>query len=137
MRGGFGMRRDWEILAEEAFVNLRSDRFKHSALGLDGALVARPSSAALNPGTQSEQALPSKVTGLKLKRGDVFRIQYGGGGGRGSPLERDPESVLQDVWNGYLSAQMAREVYGVAVEGWPPALNLEETRRLRARRAKS
>lgn len=137
LRGGDGMRRDWEILAEEAFVNLRSDRFKHSAPGLDGALSARPSSAALNPGTQSEQALPSKVTGLKLKQGDVFRIQYGGGGGRGSPLERDPESVLQDVWNGYLSAQTAREVYGVVVEGWPPALDLEETRRLRARRAKS
>lgn len=131
LRGGHGMRRDWEILAEEAFVNLRSDRFKYSAPGLDGALRAMPSSAFLNPGTEKEKRILSKVTALKLGRGDVFRIQYGGGGGRGSPLDRDPASVLDDVRNGGLSPEAAREVYGVVLRGSPAVVDREETRRLR------
>jgi len=37
-----------------------------------------------------------------------------GGGGYGNPFERDPELVLSDVINGYVSVEAAREAYGVA-----------------------
>lgn len=39
-----------------------------------------------------------------------------GGGGYGDPLERNPESVRQDVANGIVSKESARERYGVIVE---------------------
>ena len=131
-RGGLGMVRDWKMLADEAYVNLRSDRFKHSAPGLHGAGDALPSSAFLNPGTDSERALPSKVSRLQMGKGDVFRIQYAGGGGRGDPFEREPSKVLDDVRDGYISAETARAAYGVAVSGQPPEIDEAETRRLRS-----
>ncbi|MDE0214549.1 MAG: hydantoinase B/oxoprolinase family protein, partial [Deltaproteobacteria bacterium] len=131
-RGGLGMVRDWKMLGDEAFVNLRSDRFKYSAPGLHGARHALPSSAFLNPGTEREQELPSKVGRLRLGKGDVFRIRYAGGGGRGDPFEREPAKVLDDVRDGYISAETARDVYGVAVSSRPPGIDEAETRRLRS-----
>jgi N-methylhydantoinase B len=130
-RGGMGVRRDWEMLCEEAFVNLRSDRFLHSAPGIDGGLAARPSSACLNPESGHAKPQRSKVSKLLLKKGDVFSVQYGGGGGRGNPFDRPAKDVLEDVWNGYISKETARNVYGVAVAGWPPKLDDDETQRLR------
>ena len=38
-----------------------------------------------------------------------------GGGGWGDPRERDPQRVAEDVRNDVISADKAREVYGVAL----------------------
>jgi len=46
----------------------------------------------------------------------VFRHELAGGGGWGDPLERDPEAVLRDVRNEYVSAGRARRDYGVVVD---------------------
>jgi N-methylhydantoinase B len=40
-----------------------------------------------------------------------------GGGGYGPARERDPELVRQDVIEGKVSVERAREVYGVAIDG--------------------
>jgi N-methylhydantoinase B len=40
-------------------------------------------------------------------------VRTGGGGGWGSPLERDPELVRQDVVEEFISPRSAREDYGV------------------------
>ncbi|MDB5557599.1 MAG: N-methylhydantoinase B/acetone carboxylase, alpha subunit, partial [Enterovirga sp.] len=59
-----------------------------------------------------------------------------GGGGWGDPLARDPERVLTDVREGYVSAAAARESYGVAITD-DFILDAAETARLRgAKRAK-
>ena len=66
-----------------------------------------------------------------------------GGGGYGDPRDRDPELVLADVVDGYVSIEQARETYGVAVEYVGPPDRLvrtpdlarvdeAETRRLRS-----
>ena len=39
----------------------------------------------------------------------------GGGGGYGDPLDREPERVLTDVIDGYVSIEGARSDYGVIV----------------------
>ena len=49
-------------------------------------------------------------------RGDVIRHEWAGGGGWGDPLERDPKRVLRDVRNEYVSAESARDDYGVVVD---------------------
>jgi N-methylhydantoinase B len=46
-------------------------------------------------------------------RGDILVMETHGGGGYGDPLTRDPELVKEDVLNGYVSLEMARESYGV------------------------
>ncbi len=40
-----------------------------------------------------------------------------GGGGYGDPHTRDPQAVLRDVVEGYISIDRARAVYGVAARG--------------------
>ena len=50
---------------------------------------------------------------LMLNAGDRVRIWTGGGGGYGDPKRRDRERVRIDVMRGYVSAEAAREVYGL------------------------
>jgi N-methylhydantoinase B len=115
-RGGLGARRVWRILADEAIVNLRTDRFKFSSPGLFGAKPARPSGAKLNPGTPDERPLTSKVAALRLQKGDLLAFELGGGGGWGNPRERDPERVRQDVARDYVSVEAAAADYGVVLD---------------------
>jgi N-methylhydantoinase B len=42
---------------------------------------------------------------------------YGGGGGWGNPLDRDPQAVLDDVLDEYVSVAGARRDYGVVFTG--------------------
>ncbi|HTX07881.1 MAG TPA: hydantoinase B/oxoprolinase family protein [Solirubrobacteraceae bacterium] len=51
--------------------------------------------------------------------GSVFRYQTAAGGGWGDPLDRDPQRVLRDVRDEYVSQAAAREIYGVVVAGDP------------------
>ena len=43
-------------------------------------------------------------------------VRTAGGGGWGSPLERDPSQVLDDVLEGYVSIQSAHDDYGVVIK---------------------
>jgi N-methylhydantoinase B len=76
----------------------------------------------------------AKIFNVRLERGDAYKMLSGGGGGFGDPRGRDPETVAEDVREGYVSAQAARDVYGVAVtaEG---AVDQAATEALRGRRA--
>ncbi len=114
-RGGLGTKRTWRILADNSTVNLRTDRFRFSSPGLFGAKPAMPSHAVLNPGTDAERPLTSKVAGLRLKKDDRVAWQLGGGGGYGDPMQRDPTLVTRDVQMGYVTRNAAREDYGVAL----------------------
>jgi N-methylhydantoinase B len=53
---------------------------------------------------------------LILKRGDVFAVVNGGGGGVGDPLFRDPALVAKDVRDGYVSQPVAELLYGVVLD---------------------
>jgi N-methylhydantoinase B len=67
-----------------------------------------------------------------LKKGDVVRIETGGGGGHGHPFDRDPAHVLEDVLSGLVSPGAAAADYGVAIRG--RTVDADETARLRADR---
>lgn len=74
----------------------------------------------------------------KTKPHSVFRYLTNGGGGWGDPLDRDPDRVLADVRNEYVSVEGAHRDYGVVVVGDvrtdPEGLTIdhEATERLRA-----
>ena len=51
-----------------------------------------------------------------LGRNDVLYMRMSSGGGYGDPLEREPERVLNDVEDGIVSREEAREIYGVVIE---------------------
>ena len=56
-----------------------------------------------------------KTTSLPLKKGDVIRVITPGAGGYGDPKKRPAAKVLQDVVEGKVSLQAARDQYGVVI----------------------
>ena len=114
-RGGAPFRREYKLLAEEAILQVRSDRRDFRPFGLYGGGPGKPSMNYLNPDRNADP-LPSKLT-MTMKKGDLFRHEVAGAGGWGDPLERDPALVLKDVMNEFVSVRAARDDYGVAVEG--------------------
>ncbi len=57
-----------------------------------------------------------KTPDQPIARGDLLTIITGGGGGYGDPFERDPERVRQDVLEGLVSPEAARDLYGVVFD---------------------
>jgi N-methylhydantoinase B len=114
-RGGCGVLREYEILAEEAVMAIRIDCVKNPPWGIAGGMSGGVGQAVVNPGTPQERVLASLSDGNMLKHGDILRIETGGGGGYGHPHDRPPETVLRDVLGGFVSREAAERLYGVAI----------------------
>ena len=54
-----------------------------------------------------------------------------GSGGYGIPEERDPDAVLRDVLDGYVSVDAARDIYKVAIDLDSMSLDSAKTNKLR------
>ncbi|MET1412018.1 hydantoinase B/oxoprolinase family protein [Roseibium sp. HPY-6] len=115
-RGGCGIVREYEILAEETMVAIRIDSVKNPPWGIHGGKSGRHGVAVVNPGTDAEIRLDPLSDGNMLKRGDILRIETGGGGGYGHPYDRPAEEVLRDVLGGFVTREAARSEYGVVIE---------------------
>jgi N-methylhydantoinase B len=63
------------------------------------------------------QVMPSKTGTLKMVENDLIMIVCGGGGGLGDPLLRPAEVVAKDIADGYTTVEVARDVYGVVLNG--------------------
>jgi N-methylhydantoinase B len=66
-----------------------------------------------------------------MKTGDVIVMDAAGGGGFGDPLDRDPEMVQEDVIQGYVSLEKAKEDYGVVIDPATMKADLAATEELR------
>jgi N-methylhydantoinase B len=64
---------------------------------------------------ESTPPLVSKVTDIKIRRGQKVRLETPGGGGFGDPATREPERVVRDVRLGYVSREAARRDYKVVL----------------------
>lgn len=134
-RGGLGLRRDWKFPGHEATLTVFSDNRKFAPWGLFGGGSGSPSRYILNPDGEAKE-LPSKVT-LQLHPGSVISYRTPGGGGYGTPLERDPERVLEDVAQGKVTPDRARDIYGVVLDASGKSVDLQATRTRRGRLARS
>jgi N-methylhydantoinase B len=114
-RGGMGVRRDMEFYDHSASFSLLSERATSRPWGLFGGDDADTARYCVNPDGEDPTELRSKQT-VSLAPGDVASVQTPGGGGYGDPSERPPEKVLEDVLNGKVSEEAAREEYGVVVD---------------------
>ena len=135
-RGGLGIRREYLNL-EDARFSIRSAKHVIPAQGLAGGAPGRTGDIRINPGTPDEKQLPTRYADYPLKAGDVFRLEFPGGGGFGNALEREPERVIDDVREGYVSPEAALEYYGVAVRrqgrGWTVDADATEQHRAEMR----
>ena len=133
-RGGCGVIREVEILADEAVVAVRLDGIVNPPWGVAGGQCARPGRCILNPGKPGERVLEPLSDGNRVKRGDVLRIETGGGGGWGHPFDREPERVLADVMGGFISQGSAERDYGVVFASDGRSIDAAATAKLRERR---
>jgi N-methylhydantoinase B len=135
-RGGLGVRRDMEFYGEDATFSTLSERAKSEPWGLFGGSSARPARYVIDPESEDATTVSSKST-TDLEPGDVASVQTPGGGGYGDPTERDPRKVLEDVVNGKVSVEAAREVYGVVIDQAAREVDEAATRERRTELAES
>jgi N-methylhydantoinase B len=111
-RGGRGILLDYRVRSDGCFFTCAYTRNRHPPWGLARGLDGSPNYAEVirRDGSVERHAV---VTALEVNEGDVIRIRTGSGGGYGDPRERPREVVLEDVRNGLLTPDRAREVYGV------------------------
>jgi N-methylhydantoinase B len=137
-RGGFGVCRDFQVLEPATYLQVVIENTREPlARGLAGGRDGKPSAVVVRPGTRRETTLTDRVSAFgPLAPGDVVSVRSGGGGGWGNPFERDPRAVASEVRDELLSAEEARDVYGIVLEprDKEPAVDETATRRLRARR---
>jgi N-methylhydantoinase B len=111
-RGGKGILLDYRVRSDGCFFTCAYTRNRHPPWGLAHGLDGSPNYAEVirRDGSVERYAV---VTALEVNEGDVIRIRTACGGGYGEPRERPRELVLEDLRNGFLSPDRAREVYGV------------------------
>jgi N-methylhydantoinase B len=126
-RGGLGVRRAFQVEAD-ASLYLWMERSVTPGWGLFGGEPGEGPRMRIS-GSQDRHDL--KANRLPLRAGDKVVMETGGGGGWGEPFERDPEAVLRDVADGFVSLERAAERYGVAIAGTPPAVDWDATAELR------
>lgn len=116
MRGGLGIERELEVLQDDVRYTGLGDRHKFHPWGLaDGQEGSTGAFYRIAKDDGSITQMGHKTTSLPLKKGDIIRVITPGAGGYGNPKNRPVEKVLQDVMEGKVSLQAAREVYGVVI----------------------
>ena len=113
-RGGLGLERSIESVRGDVRVSHRGERHYTAPWGLFGGMAGASSRSVLVSADGSESVIPSKLD-LVLHAHDRLELWTTGGGGHGDPLERDPDSVLEDVLDGKVTVGAAEEIYGVVV----------------------
>lgn len=131
-RGGLAIERHLRFKADDAVLQIRSDRRDYLPYGLMGGGPGAATDATIRRADGRIDTFPAKFL-TRVGKGDTFRVRLAGGGGYGDPLERDPQAVLADVREQKVTPAHAREAYGVVVTGEPPALDELATRNLRYR----
>ena len=77
--------------------------------------IPRGSRRSAPPRASAEERLGSIFSDVPIGEGDVFSRPTAGGGGFGDPLERDPNLVIEDIKDDYVSIGRAAKDYGVVV----------------------
>ncbi|MGA2893264.1 MAG: hydantoinase B/oxoprolinase family protein [Xanthobacteraceae bacterium] len=112
-RGGLGTEQVVQMRGRISF-NAQMDRVKCRPWGLYGGLAGFGNSVAIHRFGEDEHRFDNgKAFDLVLEPGDAYILRSGGGGGYGSPLEREPDKVAHDVHQGYITREAAERHYGI------------------------
>ncbi len=114
-RGGLGVERLVRFMVP-ASLHVVDDRMQLQPWGVAGGKAGAGTRYVLNPDTPEEEWFDRKRDRVSVKAGDRLLAKTPGGGGWGDPLERDPQSVADDVRTGLVSVAAAEADYGVVVD---------------------
>lgn len=121
---------------------------RNSGQGMFGGYPGAPSLLLLKEGTRVEEMIaegksPDQLDDVggsgrilpycefDIGKNDVLYMRMSSGGGYGDPLEREPERVLNDLEDGIVSREEAKEIYGVVIEANDLVLDPAATDKLR------
>jgi N-methylhydantoinase B len=126
MRGGLGQRLVLRNPSEDtvSFTFYRP-QLRHPPRGYDGGMPGTVGRVTINGGPLADGV-------MRLAPGDEAVLETPCGAGFGPPHERDPERVSEDVRQGYVAAESAREIYGVALDN-DGSVDVDATAALRDR----
>ena len=118
-RGGLGGFYEMEIM-QDATGFLFGERGKHPPQPISGGRPGALNVFSYDIGDETgslsgRPEMVSKITGIKIRKNQRMRLESPGGGGCGNPWDRDPDRVLADVLNGFVSLGRARSDYGVVI----------------------
>ena len=112
-RGGNGLSVAYHFLCDGS-VGIHDERWLTYPWGVLGGDTGMRSTKRIVRTDGTEEWLPAKAEGIKVKKGDVLYFNTWGGGGWGDALERDPQLVAADVRRRLVTAEGAKR-YGVIV----------------------
>ncbi len=111
-RGGLGQWTEMSCRTEEPWtVSAMVDRISYPPEGLLGGASGASGEFMIDGAREGE---PKRL--LVLDPGTRVQLNLPGGGGYGDPFSRDPDAVLWDVIDGYVSIKAAQRDYGVVIE---------------------
>lgn len=113
-RGGVGQRLQYQVLGKDPNLNHTAQKSVVLPQGIAGGLPGDGGRWVINEGLPSERRLPFAIGDVEpLQEGDIVTHYTPGGGGYGSPLEREREAVLADLRAGLVTPEHARQFYNI------------------------
>ncbi len=115
-RGLCGSHYEKEVLAD-AKVYTYVVGMKYPMPGICGGEPGEPNKMVIRYGSDDPFVVKHTANWEPIAAGERVMYDYGGGGGWGNPLDRDPQAVLDDVLDEYVSFEGATRDYGVVLTG--------------------
>lgn len=113
--GGRGIIRSYKALTDNQTVTVTYGRNKFLPWGVDNGHDGSPNQFYVHKVNGEIDGPYGVYARYPLNKGDVVKLMTGTGGGYGDPLNRKPESVVNDVKNGIYSKEIAEKVFKVSV----------------------
>ncbi len=110
--GGHGLRLEYRIRSNNSFLTAGYTRSRILPWALDDGNEGSPNYVEVIRKDGGDVERYAFVTGLTVNADDVIRVVTGIGGGFGDPKERDPDAIREDIRDGFLTKEHAKEVYG-------------------------
>ena len=126
-RGGLGLCRDITFVSDGELLSVMK-KSKTRPWALMGGGEPEPNGMLIYADSSRQKRVGTFRA--KVGVGDRARNLTAGGGGYGPPERRDPRQVLDDVLDGYVSREAARDIYRVALT--ENAVDEDRTAALRA-----
>jgi N-methylhydantoinase B len=116
-RGGFGLDYKLEILCESAQASFVMDHGRYGPQGVQGGLDGNVNVVEVE--LDKNIYIPvhlSKEQDIQLQKGDTVHVKTPGGGGYGSPFDRDELLVLKDVKEQKYTVDDVSKSFGVFID---------------------
>lgn len=114
-RGGLGGVKEYRMLVDDVEMHIDGDRLRLKPFGLEGGEASSNQRYTWIHTDGEEEDLRSK-RGYHFGKGDLIRLFTPGGGGLEPAIKRDPAAVKEDVIQGYIDVDRARDAYGLVLD---------------------